>query len=266
MSPDHIQLTRALAGVLLVTAAVACEETPVEAPEIAAGSELVAANHGAHLLSHRRQCNPTEHQFSLQIDNKFFPMPVGRTWILTGREENDEGQIVNLRLRITVLDQVENVEGVRTRVVEEREWEDGELIERSLNFFAQNQKGTLCYFGEDVFPRSIGGIWRADNPDSHAGIFLPNEPIVGSTFLQEEAPTAQDKAAILALGTRIRVPYGVFRETLTTRDCNQIEEPGCNPLTSGDPVKHFAEGIGIIVDGPVRLSQFIPGQSFPAAE
>ncbi|MGH7587737.1 MAG: hypothetical protein ACRELU_03990 [Gemmatimonadota bacterium] len=266
MATDPVQfaptLTRALAAVLLVIATAACEESPIEVPADAAANEMIAAAAaaGAQTLDHRELCDPREHEFTLQIDNDFFPMPVGRTWFLEGREENDEGEIVKLRLKITVLDRVERVAGVRTRVVEEKEWEDGELIERSLNFFAQSEQGTLCYFGEEVFPASIGGAWRADNPDSHAGIYFPAHPVVGMTFLQEEAPNARDKSAILDLNRRVRTPYRVFRETLTARDCNQIEEPGCNPLTSDDEVKHYAEDVGIIVDGPVRLVHFLSGQ------
>ena len=264
MGPYCVHFTRALAGVLLLIATVACEETPVQAPEDAAASGLLAAaGSGVQTLDHRELCDPHTNEFTLRINHEFFPMPVGRTWILKGQEENDEGEIVNLRLKITVLDQVEQVAGVRTRVVEEKEWEDGELVERSLNFFAQSRGGTLCYFGEEVFPASIGGEWRADNPDSHAGIYFPARPAVGMTFLQEEAPNARDKSAVLDLNRRVRTPYRAFHETLTARDCNQIEEPGCNPLTSDDEVKHYADDIGIIVDGPVRLVDFRPGQRLP---
>jgi hypothetical protein len=262
MAPDPVPfaqtLTRALAAILLVIATAGCDETPIDVPADAAAGQLIAA--GTQTLNHRALCDPTKHEFTLRINNDFFPMPVGRTWFLEGREENDDGEIVKLRLKITVLDRVERVTGVRTRVVEEKEWEGDELVERSLNFFAQSEQGTLCYFGEEVFPASIGGAWRADDPNSHAGILMPARPAVGMTFLQEEAPNARDKSAILDLNRRVRTPYRVFRETLTARDCNQIEEPGCNPLTSDDEVKHYAEDVGIIVDGPLRLINFRPGQ------
>jgi hypothetical protein len=55
-----------------------------------------------------------------------------------------------LRLRITVLDETEVVAGVATRVVEECEWEDGELIEASRNIFAHAPDGVVYYCGEDM--------------------------------------------------------------------------------------------------------------------
>ncbi|HSE95769.1 MAG TPA: hypothetical protein VLD61_07740 [Methylomirabilota bacterium] len=119
-------------------------------------------------------CAPDQNVFTLNIDNPFFPLPVGRQWILVG---DDDGEI--LGLQITVLGEEEPLyeNTVTTRVVEEVEWADtngngildeGEaLIEVSRNYFAQTAAGTVCYFGEavDTFNEdgsiSHGGAWRA---------------------------------------------------------------------------------------------------------
>ena len=63
-------------------------------------------------------------------------------------EGEEDGAVI--RVEIRVLDEIVTVAGVETRVVEERETEDEELIEVSRNFFAQARDGTVCYFGEDV--------------------------------------------------------------------------------------------------------------------
>lgn len=74
------------------------------------------------------------------------------------------------------------------------------VIETSINYYAQTQDGTVCYFGEDVdifLPDggvSHEGAWRADDPGNAPGIFMPADPQVGMTFQQEVAPgTAEDK-------------------------------------------------------------------------
>lgn len=54
------------------------------------------------------------------------------------------------RVQIAVLPDTEVIAGVETRVVEEREWLDGNLVEISRNCVAQASDGTVCYFGEDV--------------------------------------------------------------------------------------------------------------------
>jgi len=153
-------------------------------------------------------CAPNQ-AFTTNIDNPFILYsPVGRQWRLIG-EEDDEQIIV----RITVLDQTENVAGVVTRVVEELEAvdenEDGmiqneEVIEQSFNYHAQlsggQWEGTVCYFGEQVWERpeengmvvviannngpepgvvvpglerNMDGEWRADEIGSSPGVFFP---------------------------------------------------------------------------------------------
>lgn len=104
-------------------------------------------------------CDPRENTFSLVIDNRYFPLPVGQRWVYQGEEEGE-----TIGLRITVLNQTESFSfgrrTVTTRVVEEGEWVDAngngrvnrneDLIEVSCNYFAQTQDGTVCYFGEVV--------------------------------------------------------------------------------------------------------------------
>src|SRR3989304_5165532 len=89
-------------------------------------------------------CDPeTGGPFTLDINNDFFPVVPGSESVL----ESEDGTI---RLEITVLEETEEVAEIDTRVLVEEEFEDGELIEVSRNFFAQAPDGTVCYFGEDV--------------------------------------------------------------------------------------------------------------------
>ena len=94
---------------------------------------------------HRELCT-----FTASGSNPYFPLWAGHAVLLEGEEE-DEGEIVEVSLLITVLDVTELVDGVVTRVVEERESIDGELYEVSRNFFATcRETGDVWYFGEDV--------------------------------------------------------------------------------------------------------------------
>src|SRR4029079_8213002 len=55
------------------------------------------------------------------------------------------------KLVITVLNETLSLGGVDTRIVEEREWNGGELLEVSRNYFAIHPPtGDVYYFGEDV--------------------------------------------------------------------------------------------------------------------
>ena len=260
MSCSRNGAAAALTAALLITG---CEESPLETNELqdeslAAG--LATSRHVEGHIRHKRACNPRRQSFTLDIDNDFFPLPVGRQWVLEGIEEDDEGEEVSIRVEITVLDETEIVDGVTTRVVEEREFEDGEEVEVSRNFFAQSDDGIVCYFGEEETPPSPGE-WRADNPRSRAGIFMPREPEVGMVFQQEDAPNAKDRAQVVGEDETVTVPFGTFDETLLVVDCNPFET-ACKDSHEGD-LKVYVDGLGIIVDGPAELIAFTPGAELP---
>lgn len=236
-----------------------CQENPV-APAANSGNTLSTAHFQGNLGSEKwgddddeerfldlDLCDPDETTFTLEVDNGFFPLPVGQVWHYEG---DDEGEFVELQ--ISVLDQTEVVDGVTTRVVEEREWIDSELVEVSENYFAQAETGTVCYFGESVDIYEDGevishdGSWRADEPGNDPGIFMPPYPKVGIAYQQEVAPgIAEDRARIIAQGETITVPYGTFERTIRVRDFN--------PLDGGSGEKVYAFGTNLIVDGPVQL-------------
>jgi len=201
-------------------------------------------------------CDPDAGPFSLEIDNPFFPLVVGSESVLEGVD--DEG--IEVRIVITVLDEMEEVAGVLTRVVEEDEFEDDERIETSRNFYAQAQDGTVCYFGEDVDNFEDGvivdndGTWRAGENGNLPGVIMPANPQEGDIFMQEDAPgIAEDQAAIVALGEAIEVPAGDFDDTLSTEDCNPLGDPG--EIDN----KVYVSGIGLAIDQDAELVSFEEG-------
>jgi hypothetical protein len=197
-------------------------------------------------------CDPGGGPFSLIIDNPFFPLMVGSELVLEG--EDDEGTL--LTVEITVLDETEVVAGVTTRVVEEAESEDEELVEVSRNFYAQAPDGTVCYFGEDVDIYEDGeivshmGEWRAGEDGNLPGIIMPGDPQIGMIFQQEFAPgIAEDQSEIVDMGEEIDVPAGMFSDTLSALDCNPVEFDGFDD-------KVYVDGIGIAIDNEVELISF----------
>ena len=208
-------------------------------------------------------CDPDAGPFSLVIDNGFFPVVVGSENVL----EDEEGV---LRLEITVLDEIEMVAGVNTRVLVEMESEDGLLIEVSRNFFAQAPDGTVCYFGEDVDICPTGlqpdgddgflcegvepsheGAWRAGEKGALSGIIMLADPQPGDSYKQEDAPeVAEDQAEVMALGEPIVVPAGNFNNTLITEDCN--------PFDGTRDLKVYVNGIGLAIDEDLELVAFNP--------
>lgn len=57
-----------------------------------------------------------------------------------------------------------------------------------------------------------------------------------------------DQAKVIALGERVEVPVGTFDDTATLRDGS--------PLDGSTGEKVYARGIGLIVDGAARLTEY----------
>lgn len=209
---------------------------------------------GYENLSGGEACDPATTSFTTDIDNPFFPLPVGHRVVLEGEEGS-----THLVVRITSLDETEIVDGVETRVVEEFESKDGQVVEISRNFFAQAEDGTVCYFGEDVDiydgtgnVTSHSGEWRAGEGDNRPGVFMPAELEVGQAFQQEVAPgIAEDQAKVMAIGETTEVPAGTFDDTVRMEDAS--------PLDGSRGTKVYARGIGLIVDGPAELTRYTSG-------
>lgn len=242
-----------LAISLTLTALAACDRPHPLAPPTAPA--LSAAN-GRRMVGDKKlgleQCLPAGADFTLASTNPFFPIAVGSSWLFRGEEDG-----VPVELLITVLDETEIVAGVTTRVIEEREWEDGELFEVSRNYYAATSDGTVCYFGEAVDFYENGeivsheGSWRADAPGNAPGIIMPADPRPGMTFQMEAAPgIAADAGKIIGTGPA-RVPAGLFLDAIRVRETN--------PLDGDVGYKIFASGVGLVVDGPLQLVSHVIG-------
>ena len=189
----------------------------------------------------RSVCDPANGPFSLTIDNEFFPLPVGMVQVLEDPAS---------KVQISVLDQTETVAGVVTRVVEEREWENGVLVEVSYNFFVQAPDGSVCYYGEEVDDYKNGkvvghaGAWRAGVDQNKPGIIMPAQPVVGQIYQQEIAPgVAMDQAEHVAMGQSFMTPAGTFNNVLLVKE-------------TAPSTKRYQQGIGLIFDDGMVLKKY----------
>lgn len=182
----------------------------------------------------------------------YFILRPGHQLVLQGEED---GALIELV--VTVLDDTKIVDGVETRVVEERETEDGVLIEVSLNYFAMcTQTKDAYYFGEDVDNYEDGvlvdheGAWLAGQDDARAGLFVPADPEVGMKYYQEVAPgIAEDRAEVIGIDEELETPAGRFRDVLETKETTPLE-PGMSES------KFYAPGIGLIQDADLKLVRY----------
>jgi hypothetical protein len=198
--------------------------------------------------------------------NSLFPLRPGWQVILAGEEEGDEGieevevQVTVLRERLRLTFNASNGKRVNvvTRVVEEREHVDGELVEVARNYFALCQEtGDVFYFGETVDNYEDGevanhnGSWRAGKGGATPGLFMPARFLLGSRYYQEQAPgVAIDRGENVDMELTVETEAGTFRHCVMVLDTN-----GLDPAAEGDE-KVYCPGIGMARDEDLELVEY----------
>jgi hypothetical protein len=182
----------------------------------------------ANPVTARQEIDPAD--FSAEITNPYLPLSLVGPKLFIGEETDDEGETVETRLESKLLPDTILVDGVTVAVLEERAYEDGELIEVALDYFAQNSNGDVYYFGEHVDNYIDGvldnhnGQWLSGEGDNKPGLFMPAAPQAGVTLELEYAPgVAEDMATILSLGESVDVPAGKYVNCLKTREFTPLE-------------------------------------------
>jgi hypothetical protein len=187
------------------------------------------------------ELNPDD--FVQQIDNQYWPMSPGSRWVFT--ESDFEGN--EQRIEITVTDRKKTIQGIEATVVRDVVTENGELVEDTFDWFAQDKNGTLWYMGEDTTeyengkPTTKKGSWEAGRDGAQAGVYLPGDPEVGMTYRQEyRKGEAEDQTKILSLDEQVEVPTGLYEDVLMTKDYTPLEPRLLEH-------KFYAKGVGPVL-------------------
>ncbi len=183
--------------------------------------------------------------------NPHFVLEPGYQLVLEGKEKGK-----TVVLTISVLAETKVVDGVETRVVEEKETANGQLAEVSRNYFAISRKtGDVFYFGEDVDIYKNGkvadheGAWLSGVSGARFGLMMPGAPRVGLAYQQEVAPkVAMDRARIVSLSETVQTAAGKFEKCLKTEESSSLE--------GGKEYKLYAPGVGLISDGTLKLTKY----------
>ncbi len=195
------------------------------------------------------------------IDNPLLPFTPGSKWFYesTGEDEVE-------RIEVTVLDDKRDVMGITATIVRDTVTVDGELVEDTYDWYAQDEAGNVWYLGEDTAEYENGeivstaGAWEAGVDGALPGIAMEAFPEVGDKYRQEYYQgEAEDMAEVVRVGAAEEVA-GLFFENLTV-----IEE--WTPL-SPEIVeeKYYTAAVGLVLEttvaggsGRIELISFTPG-------
>jgi hypothetical protein len=180
--------------------------------------------------------------FVAKIDNPFFPLVPGTTFIYKG--QTSEGL---MRDEFAVTHNTRVIDGVTCVEVHDSVFTDGELTEDTLDWFAQDKDGNVWYFGEntaefeDGLISTIDGTFMAGVDGDKPGIVMKAQPAVGDFYRQEfSLANAEDEAETVGLNASVTVPYGSFQHCLRSEETTPLEPEALE-------AKFYASGIGNVL-------------------
>jgi hypothetical protein len=178
-------------------------------------------------------------RFTTLIDNPFWPMTPGSRWVY--RETDADGGV--RRVEVVVLRQTRTVLGIRARVVRDVVTVDGQVLETTDDWFAQDAEGNIWQLGETGYQYRDGRAttmpesWQAGVDGAQPGIVVPGRPDPGTLYRPPRATATQ----VLSASTRAEVPYGSFDHLVITKESSTPLEPR--------RVEHefYARGVGPVL-------------------
>jgi hypothetical protein len=201
--------------------------------------------------------------FTTEIDNPYMPLAVGSRWVYAEDEAGEPHQ----KVVVEVTDQTKEIaNGIEAVVVRDEGSINGDPVEVTDDYYAQDADGNVWYLGEDTAEYEHGkvasreGSFEAGVDGAEAGIAMPADPEVGMAYRQEYLKgEAEDEGEVVSLSEKAEAPFGYYPQTLMTKDLNPLE-----PKVSEH--KFYAEGVGLVLAlhtsggaGREELISFKPG-------
>jgi hypothetical protein len=176
--------------------------------------------------------------FVAKIDNPYFPLTPGTTFVYESPEEHDEVFVTH---KTRVIDGVTCTEVLDTVSVGDK------VTERTLDWYAQDKDGNVWYFGEnsevlmDGLVVDLGGSFAAGVDGAQPGIIMQAHPALGDFYRQEFLlDEAEDLAEVIKLSETVKVPFGRFTNCLRTRETESLDPAALEN-------KLYAPGVGNIL-------------------
>ena len=180
---------------------------------------------------------------SPDITNPLFPAPVGAKWVFEGQTEDGMEHV-----EIEVLAETKEVYGTTARVVRDTVYLEGELLEDTWDWYAQDPEGNVWYLGEETYEYENGevlcdcGAWEGGVDGALPGIAMLGSPKVGDAYREEfYAGEAEDIGEVVEVGISVTVAAGSFDGCIKTRELSAVER-------DVEEFKTWCPGVGVVLE------------------
>jgi hypothetical protein len=183
------------------------------------------------------------------IDNRYLPVTAKRRCEMRGRTDDGTRE----RTVTTLLDRTRRftIDGqqVDAAIIRDDAYEDGKLVERTRDYYAQADDGTVYYLGEHVSNLRRGkvvnhhGSWLYGRHTDVPGVAMPANPKVGDQYRFEDVPgVTTESNRVEEVGLRARVNGRLLTDIIRIQEFIQPE----------GEVEHklYAPGVGLVVEYP----------------
>lgn len=182
---------------------------------------------------------------STEITNPWMPMQPGTMWAYEGTAVDEEGNSFARRIEFTVTDLTKEISGVRTVVAWIVDYNNDEIIEKEVAFYAQDKDGNVWYLGEHPEEFKDGKFvdaptWIAGLEEARAGIKMMALPKVGTAkYFQGWGPAVgwSDYGHIQKTGQEICVPVDCYKDAMVIAE-SSLGEVGAAQF------KYYVFGVG----------------------
>jgi hypothetical protein len=164
--------------------------------------------------------------FSATVDHPLVPLSTISTRIYAGEEVDERTwQRIATRVEERVLARPEHIAGIDVTIVDVADYHNGELHDRTADYFAQSADGTVYYLGERVDEYGHGKSvdrdesWLAGDRGIEPGVFMPAKPVVGEIFAPERvSDSSLEQATVIASEESVTTVAGTFVGCLVVKE------------------------------------------------
>ncbi len=189
--------------------------------------------------------DPANFDKSTEITNPWMPMQPGTMWAYEGTAVDDEGNSFARRIEFTITDLTKEINGVQTVVAWIVDYNNEDVIEKEIAFYAQDDDGNVWYLGEHPEEFADGKFvaaptWIAGIEEARAGIKMMAEPKVGTAkYFQGWGPAVEwsDYGDIQKMGQETCVPVDCYKDVMVIAE-SSLGEVGAAQF------KYYVAGVG----------------------